>query len=266
MAFSPYPSGDESKENPSIGTSDDGTTWQTPPGLVNPLDQPTAIDHHYADASIFYDQASNQLWVYYLRETRGRGTQVHRMISRDGTHWAKLNQVLLEAPSSEVESPSVSKTDNRYYMWSVNAGPAGCLAESSVVEYRISSDGVKWSASRQTVMSLPGYVIWHLSVSYVAPKQEYWAALAAYPLLSDCGHTVLFYARSQDGINWIVYPTPILSQSAGWDSREIYRSTMLFDGNSNRLRVWYSAASRDDHWHLGLTESNYDQLLEWLEH
>ena len=264
MAFSPYPQGDESKENPSIGASDDGVDWHVPAGLINPLEFPMATDHHFADASIFYDRTSDQLWVYYLRETHGRGTQVHRMISRDGIRWEKRDGVLFKVATGELESPSVAIAEDKYYMWTVNTSAEGCLAQNSRVEYRSSKDGVKWSASRHTDMLLPGYIIWHLNISYIEAMGEYWAALTAYRELSDCEHTLLFYAKSKDAIKWDVFPTPILSPGVGWDDREIYRSSLLFEQASNRLRIWYSAASGDGKWHLGLTEADHDQFLKWI--
>jgi hypothetical protein len=74
MAFSPYPNGDPSKENPSIIASQDGINWQVPPGLVNPLALPDPA--FLADATIFYDSASDQLWVYYI-DTSAQTTILH---------------------------------------------------------------------------------------------------------------------------------------------------------------------------------------------
>jgi hypothetical protein len=242
MAFSPYPRGDASKENPSIAVSNDGISWEVPAGLVNPLAQPSR-DAHLADASLFYDSASDELWIYYIEESRARKTtKVFKLASLDGIHWRDQG-VLLQVPVDTLVSPTVAKVNGTYYMWTVN---------------------VKWSDARPSNMVQAGYVIWHLNASYVAPKQEYWAAVAAYAKGSDCGHTVLFSSKSQDGINWTTYSKPVLGPSTTWDDREIYRSSLLFDSSTNRLRVWYSAASKGEVWHVGLSEGDFDAFLEWL--
>lgn len=263
MAFSPYPFGDAFKENPSIAVSNDGIAWQIPSGLVNPLAQPSA-GAHLADASLFYDSASDELWIYYIEESRAtKTTTVFRLASMDGIHWQNQG-VLFEVSLYTVLSPTVAKVNGSYFIWTVNAGSAGCTAGSSVPEYRISSDGMKWSDARPANLSPSGYVVWHLNVSYVATKQEYWAAVAAYANGSDCGHTVLLLSKSQDGINWTTYGQPVLGPSTTWDDREIYRSSLLFDSSKNRLKIWYSAASNREVWRVGLSEGDFDSLLEWL--
>lgn len=263
MAFSPFPFGDASKENPSIAASDDGISWQVPPGLTNPLAL-RSTDAHLSDASLFYDSASDELWTYYIEESAIRKTtKVFRLASMDGTHWQNQGE-LFQVPTYKLVSPTVAKVNGSYFMWTVNAGSAGCTAGSSVPEYRMSSDGMKWSDARPANLSPSGYVVWHLNVSYVASKQEYWAAVAAYANGSDCGHTVLLLSKSQDGINWTTYGQPVLGPSTTWDDREIYRSTLLFDSSTNRLKIWYSAASKREVWRVGLAEGDFDSLLEWL--
>ena len=263
MAFSPYPNGDASKENPSIVVSDDGKTWQVPPGLVNPLALPGPVGY-LADASIFYDRKSNQLWVYYLDTQPPTGNiGVKRFISSDGIHWQSQG-TLFEIPAYNAESPTIEKVAGGYYMWAVNSGAAGCSAASTVVEYRLSTDGINWSPPQPANLLQSGYEIWHLNVSYISSKQEYWALLAAYPAGSDCGHTVLFYSTSLDGMNWTSNSKIVLAPGMTWDNAEIYRSTLLYDPGNNSLSVWYSASSKLGEWHIGLAEVDYDQFLEWL--
>jgi len=92
MAFSPYPNGDESKENPSIAASNDGITWEVPRGLTNPLEIPTS--GYFADASLFYDSQSDQLWVYYIQVSGARNSlKVLRRVSSDGVHWLNKSEL-----------------------------------------------------------------------------------------------------------------------------------------------------------------------------
>ena len=264
MAFSPYPHGNDSHENPSIVASDDGITWQLPPGLVNPLALP-GPSGYLADATIFHDSDADQLWVYYLEiKPAEKSLRIIKLVSPDGVQWQEQGPSLRVLPYNAL-SPTVEKNANGYSMWTVNSGPAGCSATSATVEVRTSMDGTEWSGPQRVSLEQPGYVVWHINVSYIVSKQEYWAAVAGYPDGSDCGHTVLFYLKSLDGVNWISYNRAVLKPSAGWDNAQIYRSHLLFDPNSNRLRVWYSARDRSGAWHIGLTEGDYDQFLESLQ-
>jgi hypothetical protein len=149
MALSPYPNGDASKENPSIVVSDDGGTWQVPAGLINPLALPGPVGY-LADASIFYDRNSDQLWVYYLDTRPSTGNLgVKRLISSDGVHWQSQG-TLFEVPVYSAESPTVEKTDGGYYMWVVNSG--GGRVHGSQDDSRV-QDFDRWD---QLVRSTPG--------------------------------------------------------------------------------------------------------------
>jgi hypothetical protein len=157
MVFTPYPNGNASKENPSIVVSEDGFSWQVPLGLVNPLDLPLASDRHLADASIFYDQNSDRIWVYYIRYRdviQVQNIQVLRLVSADGNHWQNEG-VLFTVPIHEILSPSVAKIGDTYSMWSVKASSAGCRTSGTAVEYRVSSDGAKWSQPQPTTLRYP---------------------------------------------------------------------------------------------------------------
>ena len=112
--------------------------------------------------------------------------------------------------------------------------------------------------------SQPGYTIWHIEVARVLSKNEYWMLSAAYPNERNCGNTVLFFARSTDGINWTTYNKIALATGLGWDAGEIYRSTLLYDQEKDLLKVWYSARSGRD-WHLGYSQANFTTFLNWLQ-
>ena len=235
-----------------------------PPGLVNPLALPGPVGY-LADASIFHDRKSDQLWVYYLDTRPSFGSLgLKRLISSDGVHWQDQGN-LFEVPTYNAESPTIEKVAGGYYMWVVNSGAAGCSSTSTVVEYRLSVDGTDWSAPKPANFAQSGYEIWHLNVSYSPSMQEYWAVVAAYADGSDCNHTVLFYSKSRDGVNGTSYSKAVLGSGMTWDNAEICRATLLYDASKNHVRVWYSARSNFGEWHVGLTDVDYDQFLEWLQ-
>lgn len=266
MAFSPYPFTNPEDENPSVVVSNDGVNWQVPDGLVNPIVQADGTNY-LSDASIFYDSASDQLWVYYNVALGSPGTPgvalgINRAVSSDGVHWTNDGQ-LFQVPNCDAVSPTVGKVGDNYFMWSVD--PADCSAPTSVMTYRTSSDGLNWSDPLATDLVQPGYVVWHINVNHVPSKNEWWTAVTAFPSGQDCcANTRLFFSDSPDGIHWNSYSKPILSASAsGWDSSQIYRSTFLFDAGTNGIQVWYSAANPQA-WHVGYTQENYDEFIAWL--
>jgi hypothetical protein len=57
----------------------------------------------------------------------------------------------------------------------------------------------------------------------------------------------------------------VLSPSQGWDAGQIYRSTMLYDSSSDKIRLWYSARDASTHtWHTGYNETSYAGFVKAL--
>jgi hypothetical protein len=259
LVVTPYPNYDSTKENPSILVSNDNVAWDPPPGLINPV---APGNGNLADGDLFYDEASDQLWLYYL--DKSSGARLVRKTSSDGVTWSAAES-LASGTANTLVSPAVDKIGDTYYVWSVNPGPAGSSTTSSTVEYRTSTDGRNWSPPQTANISQRGYVIWHLDVVNADPQGEIWMVFAAYPVDRTSGYTKLFFAKSTDGVNWSTFDQPVLSPTAsGWDNGEIYRSTLIYDSSSDGLRIWYSAR-QGTVWHTGYTEGNYSQLLAWLE-
>jgi len=263
MAYSPYPNGNARDENPSILASNDGLNWSIPSGVSNPLALPSAGDLELADASIFYDSSSDQLWVYYL-DVFASSMNLLRLSSSDGVIWNN-DGVLFTTPGQEILSPTVTKVGDTYYLWTVNGGTAGCYTKTTAtVEYRTSTDGVNWSVPQATDMAQNGYSIWHINITPIPSKQEYWAAIAAFPVGLNCASTVLFFSRSPDGVHWTSYGRIALDRGGTWDRDQIYRSVFLYDPSSDQLSVWYSARGGEI-WHIGLTQGNYSDFIAWLQ-
>jgi hypothetical protein len=261
LVVTPYPNYDATKENPSILASTDNVSWVVPAGLTNPIAPGTGA---LADGDLFYDAVSDQLWVSYIDKSSSGGASVHllRRVSSDGVTWGSPED-LFGAPYNALISPAVEKIGNTYYVWYVDASPAGSSATSSKVFYRTSADGRNWSPALPAAIDQPGYVIWHIDVLNVPARNELIMLAAAYPAGQASGNTSLFLATSPDGVNWSTFSKPILSPGSGWDSGQIYRSTLLYDSSSDRIRIWYSARSGNE-WHTGYTQGNYTDLISWL--
>lgn len=261
MAMTPYPYGDASKENPSILVSSDGQTWRVPPGLVNPVAPQAGA--HLDDSELFYDASSDELWLYYLEEDLVGNTLLLLKTSPDGIRWSSPIQ-LSSNKNYQMVSPTVGFNGSQYLLWGINSGSAGCSAQSTEVFLEDSPDGRTWSPPQTLQISQPGFVIWHISVHWIQAKQEFWTLYAAYPSGTNCGHTSLFFARSPDGIHWITYSKPAMVPGKGWDSRSIYRSTLVYHPNVDLLQVWFSAQGDNNVWSIGFTERTYTDFLAKL--
>lgn len=78
-------------ENPSIVASHDGLTWETPEGLVNPIEpQPASTRYHNCDADMVYNDEMDAMMAYWNWADDmygGDGAEVRLRISYDGVHW-----------------------------------------------------------------------------------------------------------------------------------------------------------------------------------
>jgi hypothetical protein len=262
MAMTPYPYSDHSKENPSILVSSDGQAWRVPPGLVNPV-----VPHAGApldDPELIYNASSDELWLYYLEEILPGNTLLLLTTSSDGIRWSSPIQ-LSSNKNYQMVSPTVGHDGSRYLLWGINSGSAGCSAPSTEVFLENSADGRTWSSPQTLQLSQPGFVIWHISVTWVQAKQEFWTLYAAYPDGTNCGRTSLFFARSPDGIHWITYSKPAMVPGKGWDSRSIYRSTMVYHPDVDLLQIWFSAQGDNNVWSIGFTERSYSDFVNLLQ-
>ncbi len=262
MAITPYPDSDDHFENPSILVSNNGISWQVPPGLDNPLDSDPylASGGHNGDPDMIYDEDTGELWLYY--EENGSGTTfLRRRRSRDGIHWSE-EETLLDVPDSQLVSPAIVKLNSTYRMWYVDAGSEGCWSSKTVVKYRESQDGIHWSDAKGVEISQEGYHIWHLNVMYIPLKGEFWMLFSAYPDGSSCSDNVLFFARSKDGINWQTFKKIALDKPSE-GSWNVYRSAFLYDPKTNLIKVWYSIREGKS-WHIGFTQGNYSSFLNYL--
>lgn len=268
MAYTPNRTGSSVAENPSIIASNDGVNWELPQGVINPIAPMPEVGHN-CDVDMIYNDITDELWMYWVESDDIRQSWVKVIKSSDGVNWSEPETVVDDSRAMySLLSPSIIIKDNKYYMWSVNTGNGGWNNQSNKVEFRESVDGENWS--EPTVLSnfsQPGSQIWHVDVEYIPSKNEYWAIYPAYKNGTGSDKTSLYYAKSKDGINWREYDQPILSKgSAGsWDDMEIYRSTFIYDEETNMMKVWYGGISQNPQiWKIGYTENNYDKFTEAL--
>jgi hypothetical protein len=256
MVMEPYPYGDDALENPSVLGSDDGLTWVVPAGVVNPVvSAPSRAGAWNSDADLA-SPGPDRLCLYYRYNSGGGETTLLRTTRSGRADWTAPEPLFCEPVSGRFASPAVIGWGGRWHMLSVDT-------TACVVEVAHSEDGRGWSARRR-LFAFPG--AWHVD----ALATDGWV----YVLLND--RDSLHLLRSSDLARWCVARPgrgetaaeweaweeqrrrgearwPLLTVSGGgWDDARIYRGTCLIEGG--RLRVWYSAQSTRNTWHIGYTD------------
>ena len=242
LALTPFPNGNDRLENPSIYASEDGINWVTPGKLSNPITQARACGYH-SDPDIV---VTNNVMRIYYRYNPGDGTTILNMKeSGDGINWSEEKVVFTIPSSSTFASPALIVKDGNHLMYAVDT-------VAGAVTLRRSQNGVDWETPI-TLFHSAG--IWHIDVLYNSGMY--------YMIYMKKPHGQLFFAESDDGLDWRRFDSPVLGPSRhGWDNRWIYRSS--FSIENAILRVWYSARSRQNEWHMGLTSIDFDQFKESL--
>lgn len=267
MAVTPYPDTDDTYENPSIYQSSDGITWSVPEGLTNPLEPHPSGNYHNCDPDIFYDSASDQLWLYFATidsDSQVKGDQyIYRKTSSDGVNWSPKEQIL-SLPYEQMVSPTVCKKGSTYYLWGIDTGPNACFGSYKKMTVRTSTDGVNWgNPTNCTIDGFGGYP-WHLDVIYNSERDEFWGVVSRITFGSSCmaPGMKLTFIRSQDGIRWSALKGDLLAPASGnFDARQCYRGSLaIADG---KLKLWYSGYNCWQ-WYTGYTDIGYQDFVDRL--
>ncbi len=272
MTMTPYPKSNQTLENPSILKSDDGISLTVPTGLRNPvIAAPPHSKDYNSDPELVYEPQTDRLVMFYRLVDRNANT-LHLSTSADGVKWTAMKAPFWER-SHQVISPTVApRRDGAARMWYVNAGKAGCEAKSTRVMMRTGADqsgkivDTKWLGPIATDLSIPGYEIWHIKARWIPEKAEYLMLISAYPDKVGCHTDDLFLAHSADGVHWTVYPEPLIRhEDRDWTAAAVYRSSFLYDAQSDQLSLWISARGSDGAWRMGYARVRYESLVAALE-
>jgi hypothetical protein len=259
FAVTPYPGGNASFENPSAYVGSDPAEWKTAPGVTNPLARPD--DGAYlSDPDLSFDPSSNELRLYY-RQTKSDVDQIYLKTSRNGADWSVPVLVVQDERYDLISPAVVREQDGTWRMWTVGAHVGGCRSEASqlTLSQRHSRDGFTWTAAEPVNLTIPHSVPWHWDVQYIKAKKEYWALVAAFPNGSNCSRTAVYFARSADGTNWSVSPTPLMA-AGELDALQdlVYRSTFRYFANDDLVMVWFSGARLEgESFHYSLATARY---------
>jgi hypothetical protein len=238
LAITPYPGGDARLENPSLFAGSRPNVWALSPGALNPVVLPPA--GYLSDPDLVYEPDAGELWLYYRQVTTDN--IIYLIRSADGLHWSEPVE-LFRAPNHQIVSPTVVRRGRGdWWMWSVNAGSAGCGAATTTVDLRRSTDGVAWSGPVTTDLTQEALWPWHVDVEWIPSRDEFWAVYNA-KTASGCTTPAVFLASSVDGVTWQGVSRPLLAKGRVPEFEDIvYRSTFAYDPFTDAVTFWYSGA------------------------
>ncbi len=163
-----------------------------------------------------------------------------------------LNPVLSPGPSgawdeSATNSMAVLFDAGLFKMWY-----AGCTGIVCGIGYATSSDGVNWTKDLRNPVIPAGssgswdYILQNPHVLKDGTTYKMWFSA------NDLSTIRLGYAVSSDGVNWVKYPSPVLS-GLTWDVGAV--STPVVIREATRLTLWYSGQSGDFVYRIGRASS-----------
>lgn len=230
MSYTPYPQGDDLKENPCIAVSNDLIHWKTPDGLVNPLDVPAGKEKgtiYNSDAHLVYNNDTNTLEIYwrYTNNVEGIGN-IYRRTSKDGINWT-TKELAYHCPDRDKAdniSPAIIYENKKYKMWYVE--------NKGIVKYTESDDGINWEESKDIDIKYESKLLtWHLDV--IKTQKGYEMIVVAFTSWEKRNDMSLYYSYSADGLKWdkakIILKPSTRGKSLVWDNKGIYRSSFIYE-------------------------------------
>lgn len=249
MSYTPYPKGDDLKENPSIAVSNDLIHWSAPKGLINPLDDPQDKERatvYNSDAHLVYNNDNNTLEIYWrYTNDHKKISQIFRRISSDGINWGKKELVATakDRTKADIISPAIIYENGIYKMWYV--------VTAGKVNYTESNDGLNWYNEKSIDIKYDTDLkTWHLDV--IKTQKGYEMLVVAFTKWEKRNDMSLYYTKSTEGIKWDTAKKimePAVKEKV-WDNKGIYRSTFIYEDGI--YYVIYGGTSRKDKHGLGL--------------
>lgn len=253
MCHTPYPNTNDIYENPSIVVSQDGVTWVVPPGLTNPLDQPTESELqenvHLSDGVIFMVGNTMECWYRYRNKTTNEEKFLRRT-TIDGVNWTPKEVVYMftvDTSRTWGVSPTLIHENGKYRMWFVS-GDGIWLTESTTGEASTWSE-LAWVRVNWLDESIDP---WHIDVTKNPHDGRFNLIIATVPV--GVNDRYIAHASSPDGKSFgeaKIIMSPSLEKS-GWDNKSLYRASLVYVDDMYRL--YYSAMNVNNQWKVGLVE------------
>lgn len=225
MVFTPYPYGDETKENPVINVSNDLKKWFSPKGIHNPLDIPLncSIKQYNSDTHLLFNNDSNQLELFwrYVNDVDNK-VVIYRIKSNNGINWNRKEVFLKSDNRKKLDfvSPVINYDEKIYKIWYVNHKQI----------YYIEKNKNNFTEPRRININYDNnYYTWHIDLIYNKEKNLYELITCGYK--KKIRNMPLFYISSENNINWTT-PIKILKpckEAYKFDSYSLYRSSLIYE-------------------------------------
>lgn len=249
MSYTPYPKGDDSKENPHIAVSNDLINWKTPEGLKNPIDERVndgVKEQYNSDSHIVYNSDTNELECYWrFVDDVNNQSIIYRKKTLDGIHWGEkeITAYSYDRKQKDYVSPAIIYENKAYKMWYVD--------KNNIVKYATSVDGINWVDKQEVKIDYEKNLkTWHLDV--ISTQKGYEMITVAFDKWENHNRMNLYYTTSKDGVNWQMAKTIVKppNKTNNWDNLGIYRSSFIYE--DGKYYLFYSGTSKDYHHGIGL--------------
>ena len=249
MAATPYTAGDSQWENPSIYCSNDGTNWQVPAGVTNPLVACPGGGAYNSDVDLFFGSDGTTLNIIFRQYPP---TEMIKIISStDGVHWTDPQTIINNDPTvRRLMSPAIVWDGKLWNIFAVD------ILRSPNVLVKTTADSLNgtWSTPVDCIIPMPaGREVWHLDVCIWGNEFHALVNDTALDVSGGGGH--LYFCKSTDGgLTWTTGINPIIrGRGDGYWDKLLYRSTMVpsVSEKGSGYDIWY--ASRTPLWLIGRT-------------
>ena len=258
MAMTPYPDSIEGEEDPNIIVSHDGTTWQVPAGLTNPLDnQPGKPGPHNSDPHLVMHPDGRMIltWRMVDRPDGGRN-RIFMRTTKDGVTWTPKEEIWKAKDAGSGESSFLSQS----LIWTGSTwrlyGVSGDFSPQRIRYYETADTTptvTSWGAPKDCYVKndvLPEREWWHFEI--VPVDGEYWAVGNDHKRERGGGNGALYILHSKDGDTFTASTIPVIA-TAGAHRNDIYKADLLIvptDRPTPLIDIYYSAydLANDDWW------------------
>lgn len=248
MSYTPYPNGDDSKENPHIAVSNDMINWNPVKGTNGSLDDISndgVKEQYNSDSHIVYNSDTKELECYWrFVDNINNTVTLYRRKTKDGIHWSpkEITAYSNNRKQKDYVSPAIIYQNGLYKMWYVN--------KNKEIKYATSINGTQWEDVASINLKYEKSLItWHLDV--ISTTKGYEMIVVAYDKWANHHNMNLYYTKSQDGIHWEIAKTIIepTTKTKNWDNRGIYRSSFIYE--NGMYYVFYGGTSKNYHHGIG---------------
>ena len=224
MAYTPYPMGVTSAENPCIAVSNDGFHWITPEGLTIPLADKFAEGYN-SDTHLVYNHEMDMLECWWRPHYEAEVQDVIcRRTSKDGINWSEPVEEVYRAPQGTLcLSPAVFIHGGEYYMYYSDK------ADIFVMRCDVKNQKFDWSKPELVPIDRGELGLWHHDVILNDDGSLEFVICAYEPGFFN-NDADLYYVKGDLKSNKFSEPVKILSRpsdSNAIDSRSIYRTSIV---------------------------------------